>query len=131
MPSSRGSSQPRDQTCILGLLHWQAASLPLVPPGKPRWLASTDFQIDSQSMFRNNSCESHSLRKSCNFFEKEGGKKKGGGGGGLQVPKIKSSYTQIRGWKKRWVPERSSATTWEEIKPGSDVEEHAGEGGHT
>ena len=50
---------------------------------------------------------------------------------GSQVPKIKSSYPQIRGWKKRWVPERSSATTWEELKPGSNVEEHAGEQGHT
>ena len=30
---SRGSSQPRDQTCNLCLLHWQAGSLPLVPPG--------------------------------------------------------------------------------------------------
>ena len=32
---SRGSSQPRDQTCLLCLLHWQAGSLPLAPPGKP------------------------------------------------------------------------------------------------
>ena len=31
-PSSRGSSQPRDLLC---LLHWQAGSFPLVPPGKP------------------------------------------------------------------------------------------------
>ena len=36
MPSSRGSSQPRDQTCIsLHFLRWQVGSLPLVPPGKP------------------------------------------------------------------------------------------------
>ena len=34
MPSSRGSSQPRDQTYVLCLLHWQTGSLPLVPPGK-------------------------------------------------------------------------------------------------
>ena len=36
MPSSRGSSRPRDQTnpCLLCLLHWQVGSLPLVPPGK-------------------------------------------------------------------------------------------------
>ena len=33
VPSSRGSSQPRDQTHISCLLHWQADSLPLVPPG--------------------------------------------------------------------------------------------------
>ena len=34
MPSSRGSSWPRDLTCILCLLHWQAGSLPLAPTGK-------------------------------------------------------------------------------------------------
>ena len=34
MLSSRGSSQPRDQTG-LSLLHWQVGSLPFVPPGKP------------------------------------------------------------------------------------------------
>ena len=35
-PFSRGSSWPRDQTLrLLRLLHWQAGSLPLVPPGKP------------------------------------------------------------------------------------------------
>ena len=36
MPSSRGSSRPRDRPCLLHLLHWQAGSLPLAPPGKPR-----------------------------------------------------------------------------------------------
>ena len=35
MPSSRGSSGLRNQTCIsLCLLNWQVGSLPLVPPGK-------------------------------------------------------------------------------------------------
>ena len=34
IPSSRGFSQPRDQTLITCLLHWQVGSLPLVPPGK-------------------------------------------------------------------------------------------------
>ena len=34
MPSSRGSSWPRDQTCIC-LLHWQVDSLPPAPPGNP------------------------------------------------------------------------------------------------
>ena len=29
MSSSRGSSRPRDRTCLLGLLHWQMGSLPL------------------------------------------------------------------------------------------------------
>ena len=33
MPSSRGSFQPRDGTHISCLLHWQAGSLPLAPPG--------------------------------------------------------------------------------------------------
>ena len=32
--SSRGSSQPRDGTCVS--CDWQVGSLPLVPPGKPR-----------------------------------------------------------------------------------------------
>ena len=36
IPFSRGSSQPRNQTLIsLCVLHWQAGSLPLAPPGKP------------------------------------------------------------------------------------------------
>ena len=33
---SRGSSWPRDWTCLLHLLHWQVDSLPLAPPRKPR-----------------------------------------------------------------------------------------------
>ena len=37
MPSSRGSSQPKDQTPVsyVCLLHWQVDSLLLVPPGRP------------------------------------------------------------------------------------------------
>ena len=36
MPSSRGSSRPRDRTHISYVyLRWQAGSSPLVPPGKP------------------------------------------------------------------------------------------------
>ena len=35
MPSSRGSSPPRDRTHVSCLPHWQTVSLPLVPPGKP------------------------------------------------------------------------------------------------
>ena len=34
MPSSRGFSPCRDRPCLLFLMHWQAASLPLAPPGK-------------------------------------------------------------------------------------------------
>ena len=38
-PSSRGSSQPRDQTHVsYNYLHWPKGSLPLTPPGKPnKW----------------------------------------------------------------------------------------------
>ena len=37
MPSSRGSSWPRDQTQVsLCFLNWQTNSWPLMPPGKPR-----------------------------------------------------------------------------------------------
>ena len=32
MASSRGSSPPRDGTCVSCLLQWQAGSLPLAPP---------------------------------------------------------------------------------------------------
>ena len=35
MPSSGRSSQPMDWTLVSCLLHWQAGSLPLSPPGKP------------------------------------------------------------------------------------------------
>ena len=35
MPSSRGSSWPRDGTSVLCLLCWQPSSLLLAPPGKP------------------------------------------------------------------------------------------------
>ena len=38
MSSTRGSSQPRDQTCVLCLLHCQVGSLPGMPPGKPKCL---------------------------------------------------------------------------------------------
>ena len=33
-PFPTGSSRPRDQTRVSCLLHWQAGSLPLAPPGK-------------------------------------------------------------------------------------------------
>ena len=35
MPFSRGFFQPRDRNRISYLLHWQADSLQLAPPGKP------------------------------------------------------------------------------------------------
>ena len=39
MPSSMGSSWPRDQTCVsLCFLHWQVGSSPLAPPRKPIYL---------------------------------------------------------------------------------------------
>ena len=34
MPSSRGSSRPRDRTQLLCLLHWQVGSLPLELSGE-------------------------------------------------------------------------------------------------
>ena len=40
---SRGSSRPRDQTCVSCLLPWQAGSLPLAPPGKS-FVSSGDFR---------------------------------------------------------------------------------------
>jgi len=36
IPSSRGSSQPRIKPVSPILLHWQAGSLPLAQPGKPK-----------------------------------------------------------------------------------------------
>ena len=41
MPSSRGSSWPRDR--ILCLLHWQVDSLPLAPPGKSNLYHTSNF----------------------------------------------------------------------------------------
>ena len=35
VPCSRGSSPPRDGTCLLHLLHWQVGSLPLAVLGSP------------------------------------------------------------------------------------------------
>ena len=50
MPSSIGSSPPRDQTCDSYILHWQADSLPLAPPGKPMaWFSSVQFSPVTQS----------------------------------------------------------------------------------
>ena len=36
LPSSRGSSWPRDRTRISYVLHWQVDSLPLAPPEEPQ-----------------------------------------------------------------------------------------------
>ena len=35
MPSSRGSSQLRNQPAPLNLLHWEVSALPLAPAGGP------------------------------------------------------------------------------------------------
>ena len=59
IPFSRGSSWPRElNPCLLCLLHWQACSLSLVPPGKlnhiplqeisPRLLENKEFCLLSQ-----------------------------------------------------------------------------------
>ena len=53
MPSSRGSSQLRDQTWISYVyLHWQVGSLPLVPPGKSlkKYLFSTISSVVSSAV---------------------------------------------------------------------------------
>ena len=42
-PYSRGFSQPRDQTHISYLLHWEEGSLPLAPLGKPTYLLHVIF----------------------------------------------------------------------------------------
>ena len=44
MPSSRGSSQPRDWTHISCLLHWQVGFLPLVLLGKPYTMVTTKLK---------------------------------------------------------------------------------------
>ena len=53
MSSSREPSQPRDQTCVPCLLHWQAGSFPLAPPGKPianyTPRQNTSFKKESQT----------------------------------------------------------------------------------
>ena len=36
-PSSSGFSRPRDQTHVTCLQYWQPGSLPLAPPGSPKW----------------------------------------------------------------------------------------------
>ena len=67
MPSSRGSSWPRDQTRVSYIhLHWQVGFLPLAPPGKPlsveRWglktpRSSLHCAIPSQQLVKNRSCD--------------------------------------------------------------------------
>ena len=46
MPSSRGSSRPRDRTRVSCVLHWQAGSLPLAPHGKPTMNSSYHLWYD-------------------------------------------------------------------------------------
>ena len=43
MPSPRGSSQPRDCTCVSCLLHWLAGSLPVMPLGSPFLVISSTY----------------------------------------------------------------------------------------
>ena len=42
MPSSRGSSQPRDWTCLLKLLHWQVDTLPMCHNCTKYWAWNQD-----------------------------------------------------------------------------------------
>ena len=57
MPSSRESSQPKDQTSISCLLHWQADCWPLAPPGKA-W-DSTKTLEELPSLTLSSPCLSH------------------------------------------------------------------------
>ena len=61
MPSSRESSQPRDQTHLSCLLHWQAGSLPLVPPGKPFQYILKYIQHNSVCVINNQTKEINSV----------------------------------------------------------------------
>ena len=71
MPSSRGSSQGLNPH-LLCLLHWQAGSLPLVPPGKP--CDRGGFSCFFSRSLKNLACDLSSLlclnsfRKSSNRF---------------------------------------------------------------
>ena len=62
MPSSKGSSRPRDQTSI-SYLHWQVGSLPLAPPGKQvcsrkNSKTASEFLSQSPSSIREELCNS-------------------------------------------------------------------------
>ena len=61
--SSRGSSRPRDRT--LPLLHWQAGSLALVPPGKPY------PGIFSKSLLKSNSLKAREFMSFLSLGNKE------------------------------------------------------------
>ena len=45
VPLSRGSSWLGDRARLLSLLHWQAGSLPLAPPGKPIYMYLSTMSI--------------------------------------------------------------------------------------
>ena len=67
MPSSRGSPRLRSQTHVSCLLHWQAVSLPLVPPGKPRYTCIhwQDLQRSTESDEVDTICSVSSVAQSC------------------------------------------------------------------
>ena len=48
MPSSSGSSQPGIEPHLLHVLHWQADSLPLAPPGENE-MATTPVLLPGES----------------------------------------------------------------------------------
>ena len=58
IPFSRGSSWPRDWTCISCLLHWQVGSLSLVLPGKPIH-SSIGGQIFPTFLYYKKYCNEH------------------------------------------------------------------------
>ena len=56
MPTSSGSFESRDRTCLsYAYLHWPVGSLPLAPPGKPLWAINFTLKYVSSSV-RLNHC---------------------------------------------------------------------------
>ena len=56
LPSSREGIFPTQgsNSCLLCLLHWQAGSLPLVPPGKPRSAIANSLPSSFLVVLKNN-----------------------------------------------------------------------------
>ena len=111
MPSSRGSSQPRDRTHVSYVYpHWKAGSLPLVPLGKPT----------SHGSKRNYAWTFFSLRKTGfkGIWEDEVEKHVhqnsvwplwayfcfSGGSVIKNPPAMQEIWVQSLGWRRKWKP---------------------------
>lgn len=64
MRLSRGSSWPRDQTCIC-LLHWQGGSLPLAPSARPSGWRSHNYYTKTESKPRESGSKARDLVLFC------------------------------------------------------------------